>query len=205
MGCIKGALAHIRWRPILMTGLLRQLLIKHFADMLNIEDPDLKAHSYPAIWRDDLETGILIESNTRWRGALAEKRPAILIKRNEVKNVRLTVNDLNKTDSRGFQHFVTMWVGSHTLFVIFETGASVEGLATEVQRELTEFGPAIVEQLALHKFQVLSMGEIGELEEATENYVVPVTVGWAYQEAWKLEPEALTLMGVDIVVGPGDL
>ena len=47
--------------------------------------------------------------------------------------------------------------------------------------------------MKLAKFQVTEVGEVSEIEESTENYVVPITIGWAYQETWRLSPEAMKL------------
>lgn len=189
-----SALCHTGWAPIILQGLFRDILVRHFSEANHIEMPDLRK----LIWREDPPTGILIESVQRWRGDLTEKRPAILIKRNAFKNLRATIGDLTGTDEEGNDNYVTFWVGSHTLFCIHGTGASVDILATEVQRELTQFAPVYVKLLGLHKFQVTQVGEISELEEATENFVVPITIGWAYEETWRLEPEALRLMAIDI-------
>ena len=189
-----SALCHTGWAPIILQGLFRDILIRHFSEANHIEMPDLRK----LIWREDPPTGILIESVQRWRGDLTEKRPAILIKRNAFKNLRAVIGDLTGTDEEGTDNYVTFWVGSHTLFCIHGTGASVDILATEVQRELTQFAPVYVKLLGLHKFQVTQVGEISELEEATENFVVPITVGWAYEETWSLTPEALRMMAIDI-------
>lgn len=198
--CAVGSLGHLGWRPILLTGFLRDVLIRHFADPLHVEEPDLRQ----LIWSEGTDTNILIESIHRWRGDLVEFRPAILIKRGAFKNLRVLINDSWGTDEQGFDHYNTFWVGSHTLFCVHGTGASTEILATEVQRELTQFGPVIRQCFGLDKFQVVEVGEISELEEATENYVVPVTIGWAYQETWKLVPESLPLKSIRFSINPED-
>jgi len=189
-----AALCHTGWAPIILTGLFRDVLVRHFSEENNIEMPDLRK----LIWREDPPTGILIESVYRWRGDLTEKRPAVLIKRNAYKNVRMTILDNVGTDEEGFDNYATLWVGSHTLFCIHGTGASAEILATEVQRELTQFAPVFTKMFGLHKFKVNEVGQISELEEATENFLVPITIGWAYEETWKLEPESLRMMAMDI-------
>ncbi len=198
VGCVANSIAHTGWRPILLTGLMRQLLTSHFSNPRYVEDPDLRDGPYAAIWRDTLQSGILIETTHRWRGELVEKRPAVLVKRNAFRNLRVTIGDRAGVSERGFENFVTLWVGSHTLFCIHGSGASCEILATEVQRELTQFGPAIGQTLALHKFQVTEVGEISVVEEAKQNFIVPITVGWCYEETWELRPEALPLANVDI-------
>ena len=183
-----SALCHTGWAPLIITGLLRDTLVRHFSDEKLIEMPDLRK----LIWREEPPTGILIESVYRWRGDLTEKRPAILLKRNAYKNVRMLIMDKVGVDGEGNENFTTFWVGSHTLFCIHGTGASVEILA-----ELTQFAPVFTSMFGLHKFKVNEVGQISELEEATENFVVPITIGWAYEENWRLEQEALRLMAIN--------
>lgn len=189
---VATSLCHTGWQRLLITGMLRDLLIHHFSTPDHIEIPDLRK----ALWREMPPTGILIESLYRWRGDLTEMRPAILIKPNSYRNVRMGIADRWIKDEEGNQNYVTLWVGSHTLFCIHGTGASVEILATETQREITQFAPVITRMLDLAKFKVNQVGQISELEEATENFVIPIDVGWAYQEKWVLEQEALKLRGI---------
>jgi hypothetical protein len=180
-------------RPIVLTGLLRDVLTRHF-QAGGIEDPRLR----DMIWRDGPAGQILIETAHRWLPQQTEKRPAIILKRNAYANIRLGIGDkhLGGPDIHGDDHFTTLWSGSHTLFCLGASGAQAEVLGTEVQRQLTEFAAVIRQQLDLHRFQVLQIGEIGELEEAQENYVVPVTVGYTFQENWVISPHAPQLSKV---------
>ena len=195
IGCIISNLAAMGWRPLLLTGLFRDLLVHHFATTAHIEEPDLRRF----VWQEDERSGILIASEHRWRGELVEKRPAVIIKRNAYKNLRIGIADRIGINERGGDAFLTTWVGSHTLFCIHGTGAGTEILATEVQRELTQFTPVLVSYLKLLKFKVNEIGPISELEEATENFVVPITVGWAYEEKWSIDPASLPLKAVRLV------
>jgi hypothetical protein len=181
--CSKG------WRPILITGLIADLLRRHFADSANIEETDLSRY----IWHADERTGILIESIHRWRGELVEKRPACIIKRNDYQNVRWGIGDFVTMLNDGTMEFCTGFVGSHTVFCLHTSGAAAEILGTEVQRELHQFHPVIVQYLGLLRYGVTEVGGVGEIEESKEGFVVPVTVGWAYQENWRLAQEALKL------------
>ncbi|MCA9362064.1 hypothetical protein KC906_01695 [Candidatus Kaiserbacteria bacterium] len=171
-----------------MTGVFRDILMRHFADPDLIEEPDLRK----LIWKPGQDTGILLESSTRWRPELTQFRPGVILKRNAYANVRKGIDDRRQgpADILGNDHHVTYWTGSHTLFCIARTGAQVELLGSEVQRELTQFGPAMREVLALLKFRVTELGAIAKLEESQENWVVPVTVGYAYEERWVIRPEA---------------
>ena len=154
----------------MITGFLRDLLIRHFQEG-NIESKDLQRY----VWRDDLTTGILIESIHRWRGDLAEKRPAILIKRNQYSNTRMTIGDQAGEDQQGNRQYATWWTGSHTLFCIHASGASAEILATEVQREITQFAPVLIQTLGLFRLMVTDVGAISEIEEAKESFANPVS------------------------------
>jgi hypothetical protein len=180
-------------QPLMITGFFRDLLTRHFQSE-NIQSRDLANY----IWRDDMTTGILIESIHRWRGDLAEKRPAILIKRNQYSNTRMTIGDQAGTDAQGNRQYVTWWTGSHTLFCIHASGASAEVLATEVQREITQFAPVILQTLGLFRLVVTDVGAISEIEEAKESFVIPVNVTWAYQEFWTIKQEALRLRSVGL-------
>ena len=180
----------------MLTGLVRDILIRHFSTPSNVEEPDLRH----LVWRDDERTGILIESVHRWRGELVEKRPAVIVKRNAYQNLRLAMGDRSGITEDGHYEYSTFWVGSHTVFCLHRSGASVEILATEVQRELTEFAPVIVQYLGLLKWAVTEVGEISEIEEAKETFVVPITIGWAYEEEWRVELESLKLRKIPLSV-----
>jgi hypothetical protein len=173
----------------MILGLLRDFLIRHFSTPLNIEEPDLRQ----LIWREDERTGILIESIHRWRGDLVEKRPAIILKANARQNVRIAIGDISGPNGQGQMQYETFWVGSHSLFCIHGSGASGEILATEVQRELTQFSPLIRQYLGLANFQVTEVGASAEIEEAKDSYVSPITVGWTYSEKWQLNLESRML------------
>jgi hypothetical protein len=182
-------------RPVILNGFYRDFLTRHFQTDL-VEHKEL----HDLMWRDTERSNILIEMNTRWDPKQTGKVPAVIIKRNSYENVRLGIDDRNQGyPSDGKEHFLTLWSGSHTLFCIGGTGAQAEYLASEVQRELTEFGPTIRKWLNLIKFRVLTFGEPSELEEATENFVVPVTVGCVYPEEWVIDPNSPRLAKISLL------
>lgn len=197
-GTTISSICHLLARPIVMTGMFRDVLIRHFCAAEYIEAPELRH----LIWQESPEgSNILIESIHRWRPHLTEQRPAVIVKRNAYSNQRKGIGDKQQgppADIYGSQRFATFWTGSHTLFCIGGTGAQAELLATEVQREISQFGPVIRRLMQLHRLQVVEVGEIGELEEATENFVVPIIVGYAYEECWALVPQAPPLHNVSL-------
>ncbi len=196
VGGMPDSLCSTGWQPILITGLCRDLLACHFRAPLNLEQKDLRQY----VWREDERTGILIESIYRWRGAIVEKRPALIIKRNNYHNLRAGIADFRGFDRQGFAVYSTFWVGSHTVFCIHTSGAGADILATEVQRELTQFHPIMVQYLGLMKWGVTEVASVVEVEEAKESFAVPITVGWAYEESWRLKKESLTLRRIPLSI-----
>ena len=187
-GAALSSLCSVLATPAMLTGVFRDILTRHFQPGF-IEQNELRE----AIWRPGNDTSIVIESIHRWRPQTTGVRPAVIVKRNAYRNQRVGIGDRrqgNPTDRSGNQSFSTFWVGSHTLFCLGQEGAQAELLATETQRELTEFGPVLQKSLRLTRFSVLEVGPVSLLEEAAENYVVPVTVGYACEQSWRLLQQA---------------
>ena len=193
-----NSLCQLGWRPQLITGLLRDLLIRHFNNVDNINGSMLRELGSPFTWQDSPSTGILIESLWRWQAEMTEKRPALLIKRNAYRDLQIALNDRALVDAEGFTHYNTLFVGSHTIFCLHGTGAGAELLANKVFEDLHDFAPEIRTRLGLAKFRVMEVGEVSDIEESTQNFVVPVIVGWTFQHAWKLQPMALPLKTFDV-------
>lgn len=183
-------------RPHVMTGFLRQLLIGHFSDPNNIEDPRVRRQIKTiGGWKPTDSglnpSGILIESITRWAPNTADKRPAVLIKRNGWKWSSRLIGDKTEINYyTGETSYSGFWEGSHTLFCLAQNGAETEFLATEVVKFLILFSPLIKEQMNFFRFYVSEVGGVGEVQEVTQGYAVPVTVAYVAEEAWTLQPLA---------------
>lgn len=185
-----------RWEPWLITGFLQQMLQDHF-QTLNIEHEALK----DCVWKQELDTGIVIAGYYKWFGELAEKRPAVVIKRNAYQLMPLGISTkAGSAFEGGLTYHSTFWVGSHTLFCLASRLLTADILAAEVQRELTEFSPAMVQPntLGLFRAGVTEVGEAIELEEARQSYAVPVTFGWCIEHAWQLRNEGPPLRRVHV-------
>lgn len=178
-------------RPHLMTGFFREWFKYHFSDEANIEHKELRY----ALWKAMPDTKILVESITQWDPASVQRRPAIIIKRNDWQVQRAGIDDrlMGGVSLKGERHYATFVTGSHTLFCIAGKGAEAEILAAEVFREMVQFGPVIRQELELMRFVVAGEGAMFELDEARENYAVPVTVTYAAEERWKLVQQAPVL------------
>lgn len=190
-----SAFCSLGWQPLMITGLCRDLLVRHFGDPASIASPDLKSF----VWTPTERTGILIETITRWTGTMVGMRPAVIIKQNARRNVRYAIgNRLTGTDERGMQRYETVWIGSHTLFCLHGSGAGADILATEVEQEMTDFGPQLTRSLGLLKWAVTEVGAVQEIEESREGFVAPVTVAWAYSRAWTIDEETPKLKKIAI-------
>ncbi len=176
------ALCSLMMRDLLLVGTLRDHLTRHFARPTYIEEPDLRH----LIWQPGEATNILIETNHRWRPELTEARPAVIIKRNDFENQRIGAfgEALQGPDKYGDVHYNTFWVGSLTLFCMGGSGEQAELLGTEVQRDLTEFGPVIAKSLGLKRWQVVRRGAVGKLREAKDIWATPVVLAVAFDERW---------------------
>jgi hypothetical protein len=182
-------------RPQLVTGMVVSWLQQHYSQAPNIEDPQLQQ----TLWAASIATTkLIIESVYRWQPSVTEGRPGIFIKRGPWRVVRLGIDDrkMGFMPLSGNRHYLTVLQGSHTIFCIAGSPAEAEAVATETYRELMEFGPLFRRTFNFLKFQVIEVGEVSLVEEARENFVVPITIGYAAQEAWQIAPRTPTLKAI---------
>ncbi len=191
------ALCQLRPRPILMDGLFRDYMTKHFSQPGLIEEPDLRE----LIWKPNDTTGIVIEVVQKWDPTKSNRRPAIVIKRNSYKNRKVGIGNrlqMQPGDREGQPHFSTFWVGSHTLFALGGTGAQANLLGTEIQRELTQFANELIRDLGLEQLDVMEVGPLSLVKEATDTYAVPIVVTYAYNERWTVRLQAPRLRRISL-------
>jgi hypothetical protein len=184
-------------KPLLMTGILVKWLQSHFSDPSHIED---KVWLADKIWTPDQDTAILIESVFRWKPELTEKRPGIVVKRSGWRVQRVGIDDRKMVGSKDgtccqerVEEYTTFLQGSHVVFCLAGESAEVEILATEVYRELIQFGPVARRMFNFLRLVVSDIGEPAILEEATENFVVPIVVSYVAQDIWRICPSSLTI------------
>ena len=178
--------------PLVMQGALRQVLIQYFADPQNLLSSALRTRFIrDGAWGAGADTGIVIESLHKWRPELTESRPALILKEGAWQWQRMGIGDHVATDWRtGRADYSGRWQGSHTIFAIANGGAEAQEIAIEAMKCFLWFSAEIAHQLDLYRFIPVSIGEVAALKEATENYVVPITVAYAVPESWSLQPEA---------------
>lgn len=194
--------------PLAMTGFLREYLAAHFAAPRSLDEVRLFGETGDPLKPtgqlsspDDGTPGepIVIESITNWVAKSTDRRPAIVIRREDWTVQRMGINDelhAGPLHPDGTVHYSVLLPGAHTLFCIHRSGASAEMLASEVFRELVQFRSAVRRELNLMTFGVAGVGRLVKLEEPKEHYAVPVTVAYVCQLNWRLTPAAPKLKSV---------
>jgi hypothetical protein len=163
-------------RRLLVTGMLIQFLRRKFSKKISISNPLL----HETIWDEDMEfTKIVIDGVFKWEPAQTEARPGLFIKPGAWRVQRYGIEDRKMP---GCSSFNCMTVGSHVIYCIAGESAEIEILATEVYKDLMMFSSTIRRLFGFLRFVVSDIGEPAILEEATENFVVPVTVTYGMQD-----------------------
>ncbi len=202
--CLSG------WQPLLITGFIIDMLRRMWCSSKNIVSPEMKQY----LWQKNGGHGIVIDSVYRYDPTNVEKRPAVMVKRNSFKNLQLGLS-AGQSMGTGFsayenevgaiQQYSVLFVGSHTLFCIHKTGAAVEILANEVLGQVVCATYPIRKHLNLRNFTVTDIGAVQMLAgEATENMVVPITLGWAYEYTYQLKEQSLPLQEISLTALLGD-
>jgi len=179
--------------PRLMTGIIKQIFMQHFADVNQVINGNLRDFlKRNGVWSSGSDSGLYIEALDVWKPEDTEKRPAILIKEGDWTYDRRGIGDMagGQQWRDGVSFYAGFWKGSHTMFVIGNEGAETQLLAMEVAKLLLMYSPVIMDQMELHRFVMLKIGALSALKEATENYVVPVSVAYVSEETWSLQEDA---------------
>lgn len=176
-------------RRLLVTGILIQVLRRKFSKKVGITNPLLHA----TLWSDEIsDTKIVIDSVFKWNPAQTETRPGIFIKPGAWRVQSMGIEDRKMPGGHGFN---SITVGSHTVFCVAGESAEVEILSTEVYKDLMMFSSTIRRMFGFLRFKVADIGEPAILEEATENFVVPITVSYGVQDIWRVcTPECFDIL-----------
>lgn len=192
---VSSAVCSIGMRPLMITGILEHILLAHFADSQNLENPFLRKkfqNLRPATVEDltgaNPPGGILIAPASKWQPQTTEQRPAIIIRRNDWQWETRLIGNRIVGDGTPDQHerYTGWWRGSHTLFALARSGAEAEILGAEVIKLLTWYHSQIRDSFNLDRFVPVGAGALVEIEEAAEHYAVPVTVAYRGQENWAM-------------------
>lgn len=167
--------------PLVMTGILRLWLIDYFSRMDNITAPTLQSR----IFKYTPDTGLAIEDALTWKPELTEKRPAIIIRREEWVPQRVgALEHKTGTTEEGFWNYVRIWTGAHTLFCLCKEGAEAELLAGETYKFLLHYIPVFRTYFNLLRFDIGPIGRPAEVEESRDHWGVPINVNYGWSESW---------------------
>lgn len=189
-----------RWDPLKLDGWIRYWMQQHYADANNIWEPDLQAR----VWKETDDTGILIETVGRWKPQLTELRPALIVKGHALRPMIQGLGANRMQGNPNGKHFYsTLFNGSHTVFCISRAEGECKLLAGETYHELLKFAPAVRHRLDLVRCTLAEVGEMAKLEEASENFVVPVTIAYAFWTSHEITVEDTKVLNrIDLTVHP---
>jgi hypothetical protein len=160
-------------------------MTQKFANTNNIVQKGLK----DKLWTDSEQTKIAILPLTAWEPTFTERRPGLIIKRQELKHVRLGINNqlmggMTSPSGYGTQVHSTSIQGSHTVFCIAGESGEAEQLGAEVAYELLKFAPLMRALLDFIRIEFVGLGEVVKLEEASENFMVPANLAYVFRSEW---------------------
>lgn len=184
-------LCGVAMRPRVLTNLIRDLLVAHFADPANVEEEALRA----VIWTPPAGGRLSIEKSATLTPGKGSARPAIVIKRNRFPIERFNVGDVADVQLNHTTYAVGL-SGTHTVTCWGDTEDQAEVLAQEAARHLVQFAPVVREAFGLRDFRPLELGE-PFADDAAPGVGVPVPVFSQFQDVWQLRPEARRLRQVE--------
>ena len=194
--------------PHILTGVILRLMTRHFSTAKGIQEPQLKGF----IWNSDPRTTkILIEPVWRWMTQSLQLRPAIIVKRNALRPRQLALADAQsvigeisseKIPADRSEVAQIAFAGSHTVFAISETAAQADLLGTEIALRLIQYQQAIQNDFGFNRFRVAEIGAVSKLEEASQNFAVPITVAYAYVDSWAVWSESPFLKSITVEASP---
>jgi len=205
-------------RANVITGIVLRLLREHFSVPAEFEfnkdnsgeaTADLSAY----VWKDERKDAkIIIDPVWLWNSQDIQRRPAIYVKRDALKNQRMALdhgwtvgaarNEAGKIIEVTGDLHATLITGSHSLIVVGTSGAEAELLGQEAFNHMLEFGPLIRKDVNLMRWDVDNWSDVSKLEESQEHFISKVTCAWAYSQAWELRQEAPWLKAVSIDIQP---
>lgn len=163
------------------------------------------------IWKEDRRiTNILIDPVWKYNREDIQRRPGLLVKRNQWTTQKVAIGDGHTIASGGNgrvegRYQTRLIVGSHTVFCIGGSAAEAELLASEVFGHFMGFAQVVREELKLHSFEVQSIEAVSHFEEHNDKYVVPVVLGYTSAKAWRTDVVAPYLKAFTIDALPAGM
>ena len=165
-----------------ITAVLKLILTSYFSSAENITHPQLKNR----IYTDSPQTGIIIESSGAFLPTEAEKRPAVLIKRDTWKVDQSGVLGGYEQGSNpaNFTRFIQ---GVHAIICIGKTPGETDLLGDEVFRLFCHITPLLLNYSCLDTFRVLELSPIKPIQEGRSHYQAVVSLFYRFTDKWTID------------------
>lgn len=164
-----------------ITAVLKLILTSYFSSSENIVHPQLKNR----IYTDDTRTGIIIESSGAFLPTEAEKRPALLIRRETWKVDQSIYGGYEQgSDPERFSRIIQ---GAHSIICIGKTPGEAEILGDEVFRLFCHVTPALLKYSCLETFRTLELSPIKPLQESRIHYHSVVSLFYRFIDSWTID------------------
>jgi hypothetical protein len=185
----------LRLLPYAMTAGLVGIVQSHFAAASNLEDPAFRNR----LWTPTEATGLHIVPAGLWTPELANKGPAVVVRRLGYRRMRVGLGDNRGASTpQGHEVYHGIWTGGHRLLCVAKEEAEVEVLGAEVGRMLDAFSSDIRRALHLMRFSVTEIGPPAKLRRSKDRWAVPVPVEYAWNWSYTLRmlaPRLKTIAG----------
>lgn len=164
-----------------ITAVLKLILASYFSSPENITHPQLKTR----IYKDNSQTGIIIESSGAFLPTEAEKRPALLVRRDtwKVDQGGISGGYEQGSDPENYTRFIQ---GVHTIICIGKTPGETDLLGDEVFRLFCHITPGLLKYSCLDTFRVVELSPIKPLQEGRSHYQAIVSLFYRFTDKWTL-------------------
>lgn len=183
--------------PLLVSGILREVLINHFSDTQNLISPKLRKVFSGGGYFEESPSGappyspLFVDTLDRWKPTHSESRLAIVLKEGDWTYQQLGWDGLAYTDLRtGTKSYAGLWGGTHTAFVLAAESGVAKILATEVAKLFLWQSQEIIKTMNFVEFKLTKLGATYRLHESHTSYVVPVDVSYIVGESWEASQDA---------------
>lgn len=173
-----------------VTAFLVVWIRNHFSDPQNMIDPSLQRKLWSAT---DTRGGVIIEDAGVWEPTKAGQRPAVLVSRQDYNIQRQIIDDRMQgvPELTGTRYYMNMAEGKHTVVAVSPLQKEADLYGMDVYRELNGFAPSIRANFGFTKFQVINIGAPTKaIKEYGSHWAVPITLDIAFQQTWRLVPQA---------------
>ena len=186
--------------PHIVTGILMQMLTRHFISSENLFNRELRDAGLT--WSpNSSENKIRISAFHSWSPEDAGQVPAILLKRKPLASQRIAMGDRDAYYKfTGVEKYTRMVEGGHDLLCIGGNNFETEILAFEIMEFFTVFSRSVYRIIPMYDMQVESMGEITPIKDLNNMLGIAVSIKYNYPWVWSLQRQGPLLKSVTLKV-----